>query len=150
MSDAAELLKVIKQSALEAVDASKPVRFFFGEVIHADPLQINVEQKMQLGRSRLVLSRNVTDYETEITVDTNTEQALDDHRHAFAFTTEGAGEPSHVHGISGSTEPAGLAHAHEIKRRMKVTVHNGLAAGDKVILLQNKGGQQYLVLDRIG
>ena len=59
LSDAAELLKVIKQSALEAVDASKPVRFFFGEVIHADPLQINVEQKMQLGRSRLVLSRNV-------------------------------------------------------------------------------------------
>ena len=150
MSDAAELLKVIKQSALEAVDASKPVRFFFGEVIHADPLQINVEQKMQLGRSRLVLSRNVTDYETEITVDTNTEQALDDHRHAFAFTTEGAGEPLHVHGISGSTEPVGLAHTHEIKRRMNVTVHNRLAAGDKVILLQNKGGQQYLVLDRIG
>ena len=47
LSDAAELLKVIKQSALEAVDASKPVRFFFGEVIHADPLQINEEQKMK-------------------------------------------------------------------------------------------------------
>ncbi|MDE5910257.1 MAG: DUF2577 domain-containing protein [Lachnospiraceae bacterium] len=150
MPDAAELLKLIKQSALEAVDASKPVRFFFGEVMNTEPLQINVEQKMQLGRKQLTLSRSVTDFETEITVDTDTEQALDEHSHALAFVMEGAGEPLHVHTISGSTESVGLTHTHEIKKRMKITVHNRLAVGDKVILLQNKGGQQYLVLDRIG
>lgn len=150
MPDAAELLKVIKQSALEAVEASKPVRFFFGEVMNAEPLRINVEQKMQLGRTQLVLSRNVTDFETEITVDTNTEQALEEHSHDFSLVAEGAGEPSHVHNILGSTMPVDLTHTHEIKKRMKVTVHNRLAVGDKVILLQNKGGQKYLVLDRVG
>lgn len=150
MPDAAELLKVIKQSALEAVDASKPARFFFGKVMNTEPLQIDVEQKMKLGGSQLILSRNVTDFETEVTVDTSTERALDTHSHALSLDMEGAGEPLHMHNILGSMEPADLSHAHEIKKRMKVTVHNGLAVGDKVILFQNKGGQQYLVLDRIG
>lgn len=150
MPDAAELVKIIKKSALEAVEASKPTRFFFGEVIKIKPLQIDIEQKMKLGENQLILSRSVTDFETEITVDTSTDQALNAHSHTLSFNLEGAGEPLHMHNISGSMDSANLSHAHKIKKRMKVTVHNGLAVGDKVILLQNKGGQQYLVLDRIG
>lgn len=150
MPDAAELLKVIKQSALEAVDASKPVRFFFGEVMNTEPLQIDIEQKMKLGGSRLILSRNVTEFETEITVDINTEQALGAHSHVFSLDMDEAGEPLHIHNILTNMGAEELSHSHKIKERMKVTVHNGLAVGDKVILLQNKGGQQYLVLDRIG
>lgn len=150
MPDAAELLKVIKQSALEAVDASKPVRFFFGEVMNTEPLQIDIEQKMKLGGSRLILSRNVTEFETEITVDIDTEQALGAHNHVFSLAMDEAGEPLHIHNILANMGVEELSHSHKIKERMKVTVHNGLAVGDKVILLQNKGGQQYLVLDRIG
>ena len=68
MSDAAELVKVIKRTAMEAVEKGKPVNILFGKVVSADPLRINVEQRMELGRSQLILGRNVTDYETEVTV----------------------------------------------------------------------------------
>lgn len=150
MPDAAELLKLIKKSALEAVDASKPMNFFFGKVKSTEPLVIDVEQKMKLGKSQLVLSRNVTDFETEVSVDTITEYALGEHSHSLSFEMGEAGEPLHTHDFSGSVGNCGLSHVHKIKKRMKVTVHNGLAAGDRVILIQNKGGQKYLVLDRIG
>lgn len=150
MPDAAELLKVIKKSALEAVEASKPSRFFFGEVVSVKPLKISIEQKMKLGENQLVLSRNVTDFETEITVDTETEQETAVHSHVMELVMQEAGEPLHIHNVSYSMEPADIPHAHKIRKRMAVTVHNGLAVGDKVILIQNKGGQQYLVLDRLG
>lgn len=149
MSDAAELLKVIKKSALEAVEASRPSRFFFGEVINVNPLKIKIEQKMRLGENQLVLSRNVTDFETEITVDTETEQEAAVHSHALDFSMQEAGDPLHTHNVSAGIEPADIPHAHKIRKRMAVTIHNGLAVGDKVILVQNKGGQQYLVLDRL-
>ena len=150
MPDAAELLKLIKKSALEAVDASKPMNFFFGEVIKTEPLTIDVEQKMKLGKSQLILSRNVTDFETEVSVDTVTGHALGMHTHRLSLEAEEAGEPLHRHSISESMDAQDLSHAHEIKKRMKVTVHNRLAVGEKVILIQNKGGQKYLVVDRIG
>lgn len=54
MSDAAELVKVIKRTAMEAVEKGKPVNILFGKVVSADPLRINVEQRMELGRSQLI------------------------------------------------------------------------------------------------
>jgi hypothetical protein len=33
--------------------------------------------------------------------------------------------------------------------RRKITIHNGLKTGDEVILLKKKGGQQYLILDKV-
>lgn len=33
---------------------------------------------------------------------------------------------------------------------LPVTVRNGLAAGDEVILLRQQGGQKYIVVDRVG
>ena len=150
MPDAAELLKLIKKTALEAVEASKPMNFFFGKVIGVEPLEIDVEQKMKLKGSQLILSRNVTDFDTEVSVDTLTSQALGAHTHSLSFEMEEAGEPLHMHSFSGNIDERDLSHTHEIKKRMKVTVHNRLAVGDKVILIQNKGGQKYLVVDRIG
>jgi len=41
-------------------------------------------------------------------------------------------------------------HRHACKGRKKYTVHNGLKAGEEVILLRMQGGQKYLILDRIG
>ncbi len=64
MSDANGLVETLKRAAIEAVDAKKPVCIYFGKVISASPLQINVEQKMTLGEKQLVLSRNVTDFKT--------------------------------------------------------------------------------------
>ena len=150
MPDATELMKLIKKSVLEAVMASDPVKILFGKVTGVGPLKIDVEQKMKLGESQLILCRNVTDFETEVSVDTDTDKALGAHSHNLTLELQEAGEPLHVHNASSSAGAENLEHTHSIKKRMKVTVHNRLAIGDKVILLRDQGGQKYLVVDRIG
>lgn len=150
MPDAAELLKLLKRSMLDVLDASDPMKILFGRVEGTEPLEIVVDQKMKLGKQQLILSRNVTDYETEITLDAVTDKMLDAHAHSLSIDMEEAGEPLHTHAISGSLAPEDLGHSHRIQGRVTVTVHNRLAAGDRVILLKNKGGQQYLVVDRAG
>lgn len=41
------------------------------------------------------------------------------------------------------------SHLHNIAGRKKIRVYNGLHTGEKVILLRMRGGQKYLVLDRL-
>lgn len=106
MLDANDLLNIVKKAALEVVDASQPSDFCFGKVTSTEPLKILVEQKMTLGAAQLILTRNVTDFKTNITV---------------AWWSE----------------------------TREITVHNALQVGDEVILLKKKGGQKYLVLDRV-
>lgn len=63
-----DFVKVMKQAGTEAVTASKPANVVFGKVISADPLKIQVEQKLILSKAQLILTRNVTDYEIDMTV----------------------------------------------------------------------------------
>ena len=123
MLDANDLLNAIKRASKEAIDAGQPADFCFGKVTSTAPLQILVEQKMTLGATQLVLTRNVTDFSTKVTVDWETAEELKEHD-----------EYKHKHKISG------------IK---SITVHNALQIGDEVILLKRKGGQKYLVIDRV-
>ena len=69
MSDYGDLLGVIKRSALEAMEASQPVRIYYGSVIGTEPLRILVDQRLTLGAAQVVLTRNVTDYEVLVTKD---------------------------------------------------------------------------------
>ena len=41
-------------------------------------------------------------------------------------------------------------HNHGITGRKKIIIHNALKVGDKVMLLQEQGGQKYIVLDKVG
>ena len=126
MFDAIDLLNAIKKAAKDAVEASQPTDYCFGKVTSTSPLNITIEQKLVLTPAQLVLTRNVTDYKTKVTIDWNTENE-----------SGGSGDSSfdsHNHGIQGTKE---------------ITVHNSLAVGDKVVLLQKKGGQKYLVIDRV-
>ena len=66
MPDATELTKAIKKAASKAVKAEKPVEVCFGKVTSASPLQILVDQKFTLGAAQLVLTRNVTDFTTNV------------------------------------------------------------------------------------
>lgn len=59
------LIELIKQIAINAIENTKPVNIFYGEVTSADPLVIKVEQK-NYTKEFLVLTRNVTDYSTYI------------------------------------------------------------------------------------
>lgn len=84
MADITELVEEIKRTAVGAVNAEKPCGVFFGVVKSEKPLEIIVEQKLTLGGEQLVLARAVTDYETEVEV---------------AWETENAG--GHVHAVKG-------------------------------------------------
>ncbi|MCI8331676.1 MAG: DUF2577 domain-containing protein [Clostridiales bacterium] len=131
MPDAIELVKTIKQAAVDAVSATKPVEICFGKVTSSFPLKILVEQKLPLGEGQLILTRNVTDFSTFITG--GNIQSND----YTGDTTDGeiaSDVPSHVH-------PVG---------KIQITVHNGLVVGDEVVLIRQQGGQKYIVVDRIG
>lgn len=144
MPDAVELVKTIKKTAIDAQESTKPVNVCFGKVMTVNPLTINVEQKMILGAAQLVLSRNVTDYMTEATVQWESESTLINHRHAISLTDSGGDK------ISGNTEYQTVPHTHDIEGRKNFLLHNGLEVGEEVILLRMQGGQKYLVWDRIG
>lgn len=127
MPNAVELTKAIKRAAVEAVKAEKPAEICFGKVTSSSPLKILVEQKMTLGAAQLVLTRNVTNFTTEITVDWSTENKS-----------------------GGSGYDSFASHTHAIAGRKKITVHNRLVVGDEVILFRQQGGQKYIVVDKIG
>lgn len=130
MLDVNEFVETLKKAAVEAVEATKPVNVYFGEVISASPLKIKVEQKMILGEKQLVLSRNVTDFKTKITAG-NTQN--------YYYTG----------GVNSGTAPVSPPHIHAVGT-IEITVHNGLAVGDEVILARQQKGQKFIVLDRIG
>lgn len=126
----------IKTIALNALEASKPSGIFFGTVLSASPLKIQVEQKMTLTAEFLVLSSLVQDFTVSMTVDHQTE-AETEHIHAVQDTYTGGG----------SSSPT--SHFHNYAGTKAFRVHLGLSAGEKVILLRIQGGQQFLVLDRV-
>lgn len=127
MPDYTELLNIVKRAATEAVEAGKPSGVFFGKVLSTEPLQIKVDQKMVLGAAQLVLTRNVTNYDTAV---------------------EAEWETAEVGG--GSGEASFELHKHSISGVKLLTIYNGLSAGDQVILIQQQGGQKYIVLDKVG
>lgn len=128
------LIESIKKAALEAVENSKPCAVMFGKVTSASPLKINVEQKMTLTSAQLILSRNVTDFKTNITADHYTE----DITHSHPYTDDGS-----------SSTTGSNTHKHQVKGKKEITVHNSLVVGDMVLLLRMQGGQQYTVWDRL-
>ena len=64
-----DLIKLIKKTSLEAVNASKPANMVFGKVVSTLPLKIKVDQKLILGEAQLALSKHVTDYRLSVTLD---------------------------------------------------------------------------------
>lgn len=144
MPDYSELLNTIKQAATEAVDATKPAQICFGKVTNASPLQILVDQKMTLDSSFLVLTRNVTDFTTMVTIQWESEASLTTHSHSVKGDNGSGGT---IDLTSGATK---LTHTHDIEGTKQMTIHNKLEKGEEVILLRMQGGQKYIVLDRIG
>lgn len=130
MPDAKGIVKKVHQAAVEAVESTKPVNVYFGEVVSASPLRVNVEQKMVLGEKQLILTRNVTDFKTKITAG-NIKN--------YYYTGD----------VNSGTAPVSPSHVHAVGT-IDVTVHNGLAVGDGVILIRQQKGQRFIVVDRIG
>lgn len=144
MPDAVGVVKKMQQVAVNAMEASKPVNICFGDVLSVSPLQIDVEQKMILDEAQLILSRNVTDYVTEVTVQWETFSHSITHSHDVDLTD------SNGDTLKGKTKNQSVKHTHDIEGRKQMTIHNGLIKGEKVILIRQQEGQKFLVWDRIG
>ena len=121
-----DLLEIIKQASIEAMEASKPVKVMFGEVKSVKPLMIMVEQKLPLTEEFLILTYAVKDHWRDMTVDHLTENAS-----------------------GGSGDSAYASHNHAYKGRKPFLIHNDLMVGEHVLLLSMQGGQKFIVLDRV-
>ena len=166
MSDFSELLQTIKKAAKEAVDSSNPCGILFGTVISINPLQINVEQKMTLDRQFLILTKNVVDYNVDVSMNWNTSSKTLNANHSHSISgdisinsnaTISPNENNAKITITNETQNnlsieqknINLSHSHEIEGTKTLTIHNALKNGDKVILIQIQGGQKYIVVDKV-
>ena len=132
MLNSSDFVKVIKKSAIEAVNNSKPADIFYGTVQSISPLTIFIDQKLILSEKFLIIPESLTDYETEISFDDSSVKQV--------FTTWNMEETS-------ESTPSKISFKEKIKH--KITVYNSLKVGEKVILLRQQGGQKYMVLDRV-
>lgn len=110
--------------AMDAVAAGKPCDIVTGVVTSVSPLKIKIAQKKILTKDFLILTSNVTDYETAVTI------------------TSGFSPGGHSQ-YTGSGE-----HSHTVTKG-KAVIHNALKKGDQVVMVRQNGGQRYLVLDKV-
>lgn len=66
MSDFSDLVRSMKKAAKEAVEAGSPVQVNKGNVISTAPLRIQIDQKLILEASQILLTRSVIDTELEL------------------------------------------------------------------------------------
>lgn len=116
-----DLVESIKTAAQQVMDSSQLTALLFGLVISTSPIKIQVDQKLILEKEQLFLARNVTDFQTSVSLSWRTGIGLKDEGY------------DHSHSVSGGS----------------LTVHNALKVGEKVILIRQSGGQKFIVLDRV-
>ena len=114
----------------------------FGRVTGVNPLVITLDSKNPLPAAFLTLTNAVKDHTVDITV-------------SWATVEDDYLKPDHTHGNGNNGSPTtstsdfDTKHKHDIKGRKRITIHNGLTLGERVILLRKQGGQDYIVLDRV-
>lgn len=148
--------EIIKRMAVGANDANAPTSVLFGTVTSVNPLEITVEQKLKLTKEFLVLTKNVKDYTVDVTMDWNTEnKTLDaNHNHEMSgsIQVDSVSTDPITNTVTNTMEVTqkniNLTHNHKIAGRKQIIIHNALKVGDDVILLQQQGGNNFIVLDK--
>ena len=120
-----ELPNVLKSLVAQTVRGMNPSDFILGEVISEAPLVIRVGEN-ELDEDFLILSDNVRDFEVDIEVNHITEKRA---------------------GGGGYAEYA--SHDHDYKGRKKIIIYNGLKIGEKVVMIQQSGGQLFFVANGV-
>lgn len=124
---AEDLRNTIQNIAKGVIVSGNLCNYMIGVVESISPLKIKLEQQEEaLTEEFLILTDAVRDYHVDISVN---------------HTTENMG------GGSGYAEFA--SHNHKYVGKKKITVHNALAVGESVLLVQQQGGQEFIVLSRI-
>lgn len=116
------MLNAIKQAAIDAVGAAKPVEIYIGLVKSIGPIEIFVHQKLSLTSEFLYIPERLTRYEVSLL-----------HNHAF---DDSVGSTT----ISKTTEDA-LSDV--------LVIREGLKIGDKVLMARVQGGYKYAVIDKV-
>lgn len=78
-----DILLMIKKAAMDIFISMKPTEICYGTVETVSPLTIRINQQLLLESIDLVLTRNVIDYDLEMTVEHTTEVA-DGHSHGYS------------------------------------------------------------------
>lgn len=129
MRDANDLVKIIRKAAVEAVEAAKPTAFTHGKVISADPLTVEVDQKIRLKPMQMELGETMQEYEVEA------ELELEELELNLELEIEGE-------------VVAALAKG-DGKMKGKIKIRRSLEPGMDVILVRQQGGQKYTVYDKV-
>lgn len=131
MNDAIDLVKIIKAIIKETVQSGDPCNWVYGEVVSISPLKIKIDQKIILEEIQLTLTRNVTEWIEEVEIDWTTL----DKTHNHPFSGDGAVLDSTLN--------------YQLKGKYQIKHLTALKVGEKVVLIQQQGGQHYLVIDRV-
>lgn len=131
------LLPIIKQAAMDAVDATNPCDILTGTVINNSPLEVRVDSSLILRASDGVLEIAESLMEKEIKIPLNLQLTAE----AVEFIPEGEADvtafASHSHPINSVSE------------ELTIKISDGVQIGDKVILIRKAGGQRFYVIDRL-
>lgn len=130
----ATLGEAVKLAAGAQRSASKPAAWMFGEVLAVSPLRILVDDRFEIGAEQVVLMREFVagQYATHT-------HGIDPHTHTVQ---------EHTHTVPQHSTETADGHSHSVPQQA-TEVYTGLLVGDKVVLLQNEGGQKFLVLGRV-
>lgn len=157
--------EVIKKMAVGANDANAPTSVLFGTVTSINPLEITVEQKLKLTKEFLVLTKNVKDYTVDVSVEWETENKSLNANHSHTLNgdisvssnAEVNPNPDNIavdirnevsNNIGIEQKNINLTHSHSIIGKKTMTIYNGLKLNDNVILIQQQGGNNFVVLDK--
>lgn len=121
-----QLVSTLQKLVAQTNNAMKPTDYCLGVVETVAPLSIRIDQKDILTEEFLILTDLVRDFSVDITVSHTTENRA---------------------GGGGDAEFA--SHNHDYMGRKKIIVHNSLSVGESVILIQQAGGQEFIVLSRL-
>jgi predicted subunit of tRNA(5-methylaminomethyl-2-thiouridylate) methyltransferase len=130
------IVDTIKKCVTDQLNHMQLTNITIGTVTSIEPLEIETQQEQIFTQKVLILSKNVTDHEIEMSIEHETEEHT--HAHIIEDTYSGGGVASDN------------THLHEYKGRKIFKVHKALEVGEKVILIKQQGGQKYYVIDRLG
>lgn len=146
------MLDQIKRISKQTAEAGSPTAWFFGLVTATEPLTIRVDNRFDIGEAQLVVMRQFRagEYQTHTHTINAHSHTIDPHTHKVpAHATQTAGDGPHSHGVDPVETGQTPLTSNDTPLTSNPEVYFGLAVGDKVVLLRNAGGQQFLILGRV-
>lgn len=138
------MVETMKKIAAQSGEAATPAAFMIGTVTKITPaLQVMVDNRFYIDEPALVVMKG---FKKDEVYPTHT-HGIEAHTHDIgAFTTEMSEGSPHNHQVTKKTT---VANTKALSTDPKVEKYFGLKVGEKVVLLRNYGGQEFLVLGRV-